>query len=141
MFVDQTIDSQYAMKYYLDQSSHSNIVIFRSRNNSGSCYELSPSTVVTWGGKDLHNYQSACYLQYLRIYWDWVADSEDKMRNLALMEPDGMFLHLEPFSLFGIGKLYRFYFASAQFISSNQTFKVDSRTNAGEISMIGFKGN
>ena len=140
MFVDQTIDTQYAMRHYLDQPSHSNNVIFQSRNN-GPCYQLGPSTVVTWGGKDPHGYQSACYLQYLRIYWDYVADSEDKMRNLALMEPGGMFLHSEPFSLFGIGKLYRFYFVSDQLINNNQTFTVDRRTNAGEITTVGFKGN
>ena len=87
--MDQTTDTQYAMRYYLDLPNKPNNVIFRSRNN-GPCYQLGPSTVITWGGKDTQYYQSVCYLQYLRIYWDWLADSEEKMRNLALMEPDGM---------------------------------------------------
>ena len=140
MFVDQTIDNQYAMRYYLDLPNHSNNVIFQSRNN-GPCYQLGPLTISTWGGKDPYHDPSGCYIQYLRMYWDWVADSEEKMQNLALMELDGMLLHFGLFSLFGIGILYLFYFASNQLISNNQTFKVDSMTNAGEKSIIGFKGN
>ena len=88
MFVDQTIDNQYAMRYYLDLPNHSNNVIFQSRNN-GPCYQLGPLTISTWGGKDPYHDPSGCYIQYLRMCWDCVADSEEKMQNLALMEPDG----------------------------------------------------
>ena len=31
-----------------------------------------------------------CDMKYLRIYWDWIADSEDKMRNLAMMDSNGI---------------------------------------------------
>ena len=78
MFVDQTIDNQYAMRYYLDLPNHSNNVIFQSRNN-GPCYQLGPLTISTWGGKDPYHDPSGCYIQYLRMCWDCVADSEEKM--------------------------------------------------------------
>ena len=32
---------------------------------------------------------SLAFLQYVRMHWDWVADSPDKMINLALMDTSG----------------------------------------------------
>ncbi len=44
--------------------------------------------MVYWGGTDPFYLSCNCYLQYVRLYLDWVADSKDKMIDLALMNPN-----------------------------------------------------
>ena len=75
------------MLYYIDQSSYTAYFVFRPRND-GLLYQLSPSALVTWGGKDPFYSSCSCYLQYVRMYLDWVADSQDKMIDIALMNPN-----------------------------------------------------
>ncbi len=78
---------QYGMRYYLDQSSYTAYPTFQQRN-FGPVYQLSPSAMVSWGGTDTTYSSCNCYLQYVRVYLDWVADSQDKMIDLALMNPN-----------------------------------------------------
>ena len=77
------------MRYYLDQNTNSANVIFQERTFNAPGYSLLGSATVYWGG-DPNMQRCHCDLQYLRIYWDWIADSEDKMRNLAMMDSNGI---------------------------------------------------
>lgn len=88
MFVDQTADKQFGFRYYLDLDGRSDRVIYNTRT-IGQTTDLGPSSKVTWGGKDIYYDASTCYLQYLRIYWDYLADSQNHMINLAIMDTDG----------------------------------------------------
>ncbi len=91
-FTDQSVNLQYGVRYYLDQTSDSNNTIFQTRSD-GPCYQLDTSTIVTWGGKDPYLNSSLSWIQYVRVYLGWVADSADKMTSLALMDPDGILKH------------------------------------------------
>ena len=53
-----------------------------------SFYQVSGTTKVFLGGARYFS-TCRCYLQYARIYWDYVADSKDKMINLAMMNSGG----------------------------------------------------
>ena len=78
------------MRYYLGQTSHTNETTFKEWQN-GRYYQLMPSAKVTWGGSDGFHSFCNCWMQYVRLYLDWVADSEDKMISLALMNPNGTY--------------------------------------------------
>ena len=82
----------YRHKYSLSQSGYSIDQIYQTRVVSTG-YSISGSTTIAWGGDvvDPSNYAtySFAYLQYVRMYWGWVADSQDKMINLALMDTGG----------------------------------------------------
>ena len=75
------------MRYYLNQTTFCANVIFRSREAMSS-YQLSGATKVYLGG-DAYYKSCHCYLQYVRIYWDYLADSQDNIINLAMMDADG----------------------------------------------------
>ena len=132
------------MRYYLDQTSKTNNVIFKQRVN-GTAYQLLPSATVFWGGKDPFYQYCNCWMQYVRIYLDWVADSADKIMNLALMNPDGKYTFEKIkqclLSKFYEGILYVFYFASDSSANNNQTFIADIITGTSETRTIGYKGN
>lgn len=81
---------QYGTRYYLNQATYSQNVIFGQRSASSS-YQLSGTTKV-FLGDDPYYSPCLCYLQYVRIYWDYVADSQDKMVNLAMMNTEGISL-------------------------------------------------
>ena len=54
--------------------------------SSGSLYSISPTTSIYWGG-DTSNKICNCAIQYVRLYIDYAASSQDEMKNLALMNP------------------------------------------------------
>ena len=89
LFVDQTSNVLYGMKYRLDSTTSRSMNMFRQRN-TGTSYQAIPSANVFWGGSDNVLSQCSCWLQFVRIYWDYLADSEDKMINLALMNSDSI---------------------------------------------------
>lgn len=88
MFVNQINNNQFGFRYYLDFDSKSVNAIFDKRNTPQTT-TLDSSAKITWGGKDPEFYPSTCYLQYFRVYWDYLANTQDKMINLALMDTDG----------------------------------------------------
>ena len=72
------------MRYHLNEETFSESMIFESSSVSSS-YQISGTTKVYMGGD--HTYSPClCYLQYLRIYLDYVADSKDNRINLAMMD-------------------------------------------------------
>lgn len=79
------------MKYYFDQISNMPFVLFQERNKGPLC-QVGPSTEISWGGKDSDSsYEDCiCWIQYVRLYLDWTADSADKMISLALMNSNGI---------------------------------------------------
>ena len=87
IFVDGIGKNQFGTRYYLNQTTFSENVIFGSQSVS-SFYQISAATKVFLGG-DRYFSTCRCYLQYARIYWDYVADSQDKMINLAMMDAHG----------------------------------------------------
>ena len=82
----------FGARYYLDQASYSENLIFQSRTVNPS-YQLSGTARVYLGG-DHYFDPCLCYLQYVRIYWEYVADSRDKMINLAMMNSGGINLFM-----------------------------------------------
>ena len=55
----------------------------------GAPYALSSSTIITWGGSETNsNSPCECYIRYMRVYLDWLADSSDAMINLALLSAE-----------------------------------------------------
>ena len=84
-FTDQTTNTQYGFRYFLDQTTKTRKVKFQQRN-SGTCYQLKPSAKVFWGGSDGYYGYCNCWMQYVRVHIDWVADSENKMLSLAFMD-------------------------------------------------------
>ena len=80
---------QYGTRYYLNQAPSSQKVIFQSREIS-SAYQLSGTTKVFVGG-DPYYHTTRGYLQYVRVYWDYVADSQSKMINLARMDINSLY--------------------------------------------------
>lgn len=90
VFVNPLTSTQHGIRYYLNETSHSESVIYQSRNTSAS-YKVSSTTHVFWGGDGRYS-TCNCYLQYLRVYLNWVADSQDQLINLALMDADGTFM-------------------------------------------------
>ena len=90
VFVNLQTNTQHGIRYYLNQASHSDNVIYQSRNSTAS-YKVSNTTHVFWGGDGKYD-DCNCYLQYVRVYLDWVADSRDQLINLALMDDDGIFM-------------------------------------------------
>lgn len=91
IFIDVATNTQSGIRYYLDQTSKTSNVIFQKRN-TGTLRSLSPSAVVYWGGKDPFLDYCNCWMQYVRVYWDYLADTEEKLINLALMNPSGTIL-------------------------------------------------
>ena len=97
-FADQTSNQQFGFRYYLLPSTTSAQITYNSRTVSGT-YQLIPSAKIFWGGKDNYYGNCYCYQQYVRLYWDYLADTEDKMINLALMSPDSILMMLLYFAL------------------------------------------
>ena len=138
-FTDTNSGTQFALKYYIEPGSNSVNKIYQTRVVSP--YQLNPTTgAIVWGKDDWHDL-CGCVLQHIRLYRDFLADSEDKIINLALMNSEGIFrrksLRLIPM-LSGI--IYRFYFASDYRVNNNQTFIVSKLTNISETMTVGFKG-
>ena len=90
IFTDGVGNMNYGMRYYLNQTTYSQNAIFGSRSK-GPSYQLLSTTKVYLGG-DPYFSTCRCYLQYVRMYWNYVADSEDKMINLAMMDARGIFI-------------------------------------------------
>jgi len=86
-FADQTTNQHFGFRYYL--SSLSVTIKYDSLTLAGT-YQLLPSAKIFWGGKDNVLGNCYCYQQYVRLYWDYLADTEDKMINLASMSPDSI---------------------------------------------------
>ena len=136
---------QYGARYYLNETTYSQNVILQSRIG-GSSQNLTGTTKVFMGGDPFYA-TCHCYLQHLRVYWDYLADSQDKMINLAMIGTEGISLYtffMRGHSLFLLSfdkaTLYQFYFISDPQTNNNQTFIVNSLTNTGDIEKIGFKG-
>ena len=77
------------MRYYLNQETYSQNVIFGNRSVNAT-YQLLGSTKVYLGGDPILLSNCGCSLQYARMYWNYVADSRDKMINLAMMDNEGI---------------------------------------------------
>ena len=60
-------------------------------------YNLLPSTVVQWGGKDRKYNSCSCTMQYVRFYVNYAPNTEDQMINLALMNPQSKTLSIISF--------------------------------------------
>ena len=86
-FADHTTNQQFGFRYYLLPSTTSGQVTYKSRTVDGT-YQLNLSATICWGGKVNPYGNCHCYIQYVRLYWDYLADTQDKLINLALMSPD-----------------------------------------------------
>ena len=80
-------------RYYLNEATYSENVIFQSRN-VGPSHQLTGASKVYLGGDRFYN-SCLCHLQYVRMYWNYVADSQDKMINFAMMNADGIYISIE----------------------------------------------
>lgn len=87
MFVDGAENKHFGFRYYVDQMSNSDIVIFQTVS-VGTSYPLALSAVVYWGGHNYNYNHCACWMQYVRIHLDWVADTEAKMLSLSKFSTD-----------------------------------------------------
>ena len=138
-FTDQTTNKQFGFRYYLTTTAQ---ITFRQQTVGGTIYQLNPSATIFWGGKDNYYGNCYCYIQYVRMYWDYLADTQDKLINLALMSPDSKSMMLLYFALIIllIGHLYIFNFASDPQTNNNQTFPITSISNTSQSETIGYKG-
>ena len=136
IFVDTTNGNQYGIRYYLDPSSYSQNIIYQIRTQDPG-WLISSSTYVSWGGDNYYNI-CYCYLQYIRLYLNWIVGLQEEMINLALMDDStGNFKRKCSSSYFFDVALFRFYFASDASVNSNQTFIVDSILDSLDDSLIG----
>ena len=87
-FVNYDTNSHFGIRYYLDSVNRKENVVYKSRS-VGTCHWLLSSTRVYWGGDGFYNH-CFCDLQYLRLYWNYLADSQEKMMNLAMMDTNGI---------------------------------------------------
>ena len=88
VFVDYDTSSHFGIRYYLDTGVRKENVVYKSRS-VGTCHEILGTTTVFWGGDGLYNH-CFCDMQYLRLYWNYLADSQEKLISLAMMDTNGI---------------------------------------------------
>lgn len=93
-FVDKAAYRQIGFRYYLLPSSNSVQITYKQQTMPSSPYQLKPSATIFWGGRDNYEMNCYCYVQFVRLYWDYLADTQEKMINLALMSPDSILIIL-----------------------------------------------
>ena len=89
-FADAIQGQQFGLKYFIETGPTPVNSIYQTR--PALPYQLSPAGAILWGGRDGYYASCGCVLQYVRLYWDYLADSEDKMINLAVMNSESIFL-------------------------------------------------
>ena len=77
--------------YKLQLGGTFNSIITIANANAPGTYQLGPSSVFTWGGKDQTYYYCACTMRYVRFYVNYAPDTQAQMVNLALMNPKSNF--------------------------------------------------
>ena len=86
---DSGIKTMFTYKLQLGGTFDSIITIVNA--NAPGTYQLGPSSVFTWGGKDQTHLYCACTMQYVRFYVNYAPETQDQMVNLALMNPQSNF--------------------------------------------------
>ena len=84
--IDNTLNTEYGYRYNTNTGGSIEGQFASQIPSSGTVYTITPSTVVFWGGDSSGAYCN-CVIQYVRVYIDYAANTQDQMLNLAIMNP------------------------------------------------------
>lgn len=85
--VDGTNSLAYGFRYRLD-SGYAVVSVFNQASPVGSCYEIAPSTSISWLGAS--GVSCECSQAYVRLIIGYAASSNDEMVSLALRDPQSI---------------------------------------------------
>ena len=131
---------QNGFRYTLPSTS-AQTVVFSTRGPIGAFYDMAINGTVYIGGDFTYSASNA-WMQYVRLYLNYVPNSEDEMINLATMSTGKHFILGEFISLLSCfkGILYIAHFSSLPSVNNNQTVVVDYAQETTQGTLTAYKG-